>query len=337
MRCASVLLAALLSWAVPASAQAPNESSKSPSQKQTPLSAAAIIGEPTPSAQPAPVLDESGKGDKLAPVGSLQLTPGSDVDGFKPDDPTLSAPQGSGVTLCPTCPSQAEFEARERRCLATAIYFISRDRPLRGQIGVGQVILNKVRHPRFPQTICGVVYQDQSSPCPLHFPCHSRTGKPQDDAAWKLAQSVAKKIMAGELWLPQLVYAVAVETALQIGTSNGNHWSDCVFNGQADVEMALAACTDFIEEMEMSSPDLGLSLDLGRAYKNRGDAYDKKGLHDLAAADHEKAASLGYSGDYEVEPPSPNPEPPKTETVVAPPEAPKTETIADTGTRLYHQ
>ena len=57
--------------------------------------------------------------------------------------------------------SQAEFEERERRCLATAIYFEARGEPIRGQIAVGQVILNRVRSPQFPQTICGVVYQGQ--------------------------------------------------------------------------------------------------------------------------------------------------------------------------------
>ena len=46
--------------------------------------------------------------------------------------------------------SQAEFEERERRCLATAIYFEARGELVEGQVAVGQVILNRVRSPQFP-------------------------------------------------------------------------------------------------------------------------------------------------------------------------------------------
>jgi hypothetical protein len=99
--------------------------------------------------------------------------------------------------------------------------------------------------------------------------------------------------------------AVALETALAIGTGSENHWPDCL-GDQANVEKALAACTDFIVETEKSSPELGRNLDLGQAYASRGHAYDKKGLNDLATADQEKAASLGYSPHYELDPvPSP--------------------------------
>jgi hypothetical protein len=149
---------------------------------------------------------------------------------------------------------------RERRCLANAIYFLARDRPYRGQIALAQVILNRVRSPRFPQTICGVVYEDQMSPnCPFHFPCDGKTDNPQNDAAWVLAQSLAKKVMAGELWLPEIGYAVAIETALNIGpvarpesmiaatwVTNDHVVDGCslikfVLNGQAPVQGRLVA------------------------------------------------------------------------------------------------
>lgn len=48
---------------------------------------------------------------------------------------------------------------KEQVCLARAIYHEARGEPLRGQIAVGLVTLNRVKHPSYPNTICGVVYQ----------------------------------------------------------------------------------------------------------------------------------------------------------------------------------
>ncbi len=104
--------------------------------------------------------------------------------------------------------SQAEFEARERRCLSIAIYFEARGEPVRGQVAVGQVILNRVRSPLFPETICGVVYQGQMNPgCQFSFACDGKTDIPRNDAQWAQAQDIARRITKGELWLPEVGYS----------------------------------------------------------------------------------------------------------------------------------
>jgi hypothetical protein len=104
--------------------------------------------------------------------------------------------------------SQAEFEERERRCLATAIYFEARGEPVRGQIAVGQVILNRVRSPRFPSTICGVVYQGQGEKgCQFSFACDGKSDMPKDDEQWALAQEIARQITSGKVWLPDVGYS----------------------------------------------------------------------------------------------------------------------------------
>ena len=73
-----------------------------------------------------------------------------DVDSFKPSAAELAYhPTAEGLAFKGQGESQAEFEERERRCLATAIYFEARGEPVRGQIAVAQVILNRVRA-RFP-------------------------------------------------------------------------------------------------------------------------------------------------------------------------------------------
>ncbi len=104
--------------------------------------------------------------------------------------------------------TEAEFQARESRCLAVAIYFEARGEPQRGQVAVAQVILNRVRSPLFPETICGVVYQGQRRKgCQFSFTCDGHTDNPRDNAQWELAQRLSKEIMAGEQWLPEVGYS----------------------------------------------------------------------------------------------------------------------------------
>jgi len=47
-------------------------------------------------------------------------------------------------------------------CLATAIFFEARDQPITGQEAVADVVMNRVEHERFPDDVCGVVYQPKA-------------------------------------------------------------------------------------------------------------------------------------------------------------------------------
>jgi len=157
------------------------------------------------------------RGPVGAPAGSLLTNAGSgspfaanfDVDGFRPSTEEIAyRPTTEALDFRYKGESQAEFEQRERRCLATAIYFEARGEPVRGQVAVAQVILNRVRSPVFPETICGVVYQGQMHPgCQFSFTCDGHTDNPRDDEQWATAQDIAKKITAGELWLPEVGYS----------------------------------------------------------------------------------------------------------------------------------
>jgi spore germination cell wall hydrolase CwlJ-like protein len=132
-----------------------------------------------------------------------------DVAAFKPSAEEIAYhPTTEGLDFRSKGESQAEFEQRERRCLALAIYFEARGEPVRGQVAVGQVIMNRVRSPLFPETICGVVYQGQMHPgCQFSFTCDGHTDAPRNDDQWALAQDIAKQITAGELWLPEVGYS----------------------------------------------------------------------------------------------------------------------------------
>ena len=68
------------------------------------------------------------------------------------------------------------FTKEEQKCLATAIYFEARSESVKGQAAVAQVILNRVRNPAYPKTICKVVYQndDWINRCQFSFACEGR-------------------------------------------------------------------------------------------------------------------------------------------------------------------
>jgi hypothetical protein len=142
-------------------------------------------------------------------VNASAFTSNIDVDGFRPSPEEIAYhPTPEGLNFRYKGESQAEFEERERRCLAIAIYFEARGEPVRGQVAVGQVILNRVRSPNFPETVCGVVYQGQMQKgCQFSFTCDGKTDIPRNDEQWTLAQDISRQIMAGELWLPEVGYS----------------------------------------------------------------------------------------------------------------------------------
>jgi spore germination cell wall hydrolase CwlJ-like protein len=127
----------------------------------------------------------------------------------QPEPETIAyRPSSQGLAFKSKGESQAEFEERERRCLSTAIYFEARGETTRGQIAVGQVIMNRVRSPQFPETICGVVYQGQMAPgCQFSFACDGKTDLPRNDAQWAKAQELSKQITSGQVWLPEVGYS----------------------------------------------------------------------------------------------------------------------------------
>ncbi len=85
-------------------------------------------------------------------------------------------------------------------CLARAIYFEARSETELGQYAVAQVILNRVRDPNYPNSICDVVYQgsDRMHSCQFSFACDGAPDTPKSGDAWTEAQKVAANAMNGE-------------------------------------------------------------------------------------------------------------------------------------------
>lgn len=98
---------------------------------------------------------------------------------------------------------------KELWCLATAIYFEARGESYRGQVAVAQVVLNRVRDHRYPDTICGVVYQNQNrrNSCQFSFACDGIPEAINDAKAWAQSEDIAKRFTAGELYLTEVADA----------------------------------------------------------------------------------------------------------------------------------
>ncbi len=98
------------------------------------------------------------------------------------------------------------FSAKEQKCLAEAVYFESRGESIKGQAAVAQVVLNRVRNPAYPNTICGVVYQNTNwiNHCQFSFACDGRKHRVTEIAQWTVAQQVARAVSAGQIWFPEV-------------------------------------------------------------------------------------------------------------------------------------
>jgi spore germination cell wall hydrolase CwlJ-like protein len=89
--------------------------------------------------------------------------------------------------------------ARAQQCLSQAVYYEAAREPLKGQQAVAQVVLNRVRHPAYPKSVCGVVYQGSANPtgCQFTFTCDGALRWRPEPALWDRAQAVARQALAG--------------------------------------------------------------------------------------------------------------------------------------------
>ena len=91
-------------------------------------------------------------------------------------------------------------ESRDMECLSQAVYYEARGETSAGQAAVAQVVLNRVRHPAFPKSVCAVVFQGaRTSSCQFSFACDGASHHPIENAAWRRAEQVAAKAIGGSV------------------------------------------------------------------------------------------------------------------------------------------
>ena len=113
-------------------------------------------------------------------------------------------------------------KARALQCLSMAVYYEAASESHAGQQAVAQVARNRVAHPAYPASVCGVVFQgsERTSGCQFSFTCDGSLGRRPSRRGWAVAQSVA--------------LAALVLIALTIAWFSRERIADDVIQGQLD-------------------------------------------------------------------------------------------------------
>ena len=96
--------------------------------------------------------------------------------------------------------------AKSEKCLAEAVYFESRGEAVRGQMAVAQVVMNRVFSGKYPDTVCGVVYQNKYRhlACQFTFACDNNADVIREPEMWERAKKISKAMLDGQIWLPEV-------------------------------------------------------------------------------------------------------------------------------------
>ena len=96
--------------------------------------------------------------------------------------------------------ASASDASRALHCLTQAVYYEAGFEPADGRRAVAQVVLNRVRHPAFPNSVCGVVYDGASKPvCQFSFTCDGSLRRAPSPRAWAEAQRIAREALQGNV------------------------------------------------------------------------------------------------------------------------------------------
>jgi hypothetical protein len=154
-----------------------------------------------PGAEPVPVLPSLDPDIKLSALeGPPDTGPGGETVAGKDDLSRLTSPaERLGLAGKP--------RAKEEKCLADAVYFEARGEPLRGQMAVAQVVMNRVFSGFYPNSVCGVVYQNANRhlACQFTFACEGKDLSRIDELdMWEQAKRIAKDMLDGKIWLTEV-------------------------------------------------------------------------------------------------------------------------------------
>jgi spore germination cell wall hydrolase CwlJ-like protein len=94
--------------------------------------------------------------------------------------------------------------AQALECLTSAVYYEAANESADGQKAVAQVVLNRVRHPAFPATVCGVVYEGSTRPtgCQFTFTCDGSLARRPSADGWARARKIAWAALNGAVHKP---------------------------------------------------------------------------------------------------------------------------------------
>ena len=100
------------------------------------------------------------------------------------------------LAFAPSAQGMPRLGDGAQRCLALAMYWEAKSEGPEGMLAVASVVLNRVAHPAFPDTVCGVVKQGgESPPCQFSWWCDGRSDRPIEARAWASATRIAERVL----------------------------------------------------------------------------------------------------------------------------------------------
>ena len=129
------------------------------------------------------------------------------------DAPPVPMPDFAAISFDPGLPAKpfalrsrtAIDTIRAQMCLTAAIYYEAANESDAGQQAVAQVVLNRLRHPAYPDTVCDVVYQGTERGdrlCQFSFACDGSMARVPAAASWARASRAARAALAGAVYAP---------------------------------------------------------------------------------------------------------------------------------------
>jgi len=169
-------------------------------------------------------------------------------------------------------PATAEDRRRAIRCLTQAIYYEAALEPTEGQEAVAQVILNRVRDPNYPNSVCGVVYEgaERVTGCQFSFTCDGSLAQGPVGWAWTRAARVAERALGGYVadrvgtathYHANYVYpwwAPTLNKLTQIGAHIFYRWKG-VYGEPAAFRQAYSGREPLIDEARFARPRLQIA------------------------------------------------------------------------------
>ncbi len=126
-------------------------------------------------------------------LGKLSMREAQAVNGVIPDAEVANPPTDPFVLR-----ASAAEKAAALQCLTAAIYYEAALEPREGQQAVAQVVLNRMRHPGYPKSVCGVIFQGSDRPgCQFSFACDGSMARAPVAWAWRNARDVAEQALDG--------------------------------------------------------------------------------------------------------------------------------------------
>ena len=163
-------------------------------------------------------------------VAAAAIATTSVIGGSRPNHSQAAPPAPPPMTVRPLAPDQAlklnaaipvargpnpvaapfdlkgnsAARAQALNCLASAVYYEAGNQDVDGERAVAQVVLNRVRHPAFPASICNVVYEGSTKPtgCQFTFTCDGSLDRRPDVDGWRRASGVAQAALNGYVYAP---------------------------------------------------------------------------------------------------------------------------------------